>query len=122
VSDIVAPTSMLAALAKHLVSKEVIMILQANQRKDTAMYDQDYPEDYDPTDYEGEQYAEFVMSWVSGGGSASDADAAWDSGIAHNAGYASAPEGEEAPPYYMEMTPEEREADNVRFEMAMEFD
>jgi hypothetical protein len=121
VSDIVAPTSMLAALAKLLVSKEVIMILQANQRKDTAM-DQDYPEDYDPTDYEGEQYAEFVMSWVSGGGSASDADAAWDSGIAHNAGYTSAPEGEEAPPYYMEMTPEEREADNVRFEMAMEFD
>jgi hypothetical protein len=28
---------MLAALAKLLVSKEVIMILQANQRKDTAM-------------------------------------------------------------------------------------
>jgi len=114
---------MLAALAKLLVSKEVIMILQANQRKDTAM-DQDYPEDYDPTDYEGEQYAEFVMSWVSGGGSASDADAAWDSGIAHNAGYTSAPEGEgdEPRPYYMEMTPEEREADNIRFEMAMDFD
>jgi hypothetical protein len=114
---------MLAALAKLLVSKEVIMILQANQRKDTAM-DQDYPEDYDPTDYEGEQYAEFVMSWVSGGGSASDADAAWDSGIAHNAGYTSAPEGEgdEPRPYYMEMTPEEREADHLRFEMAMDFD
>ena len=73
-------------------------------------------------DYEGEQYAEFVMSWVSGGGQSSDADAAWDSGIAHNAGYASAPEGDEDRPYYMEMTPEEREADNVRFEMAMEFD
>lgn len=44
----------------------------------------DYPEDYDPTDYEGEQYAEFVMSWVSGGGSASDAPQAWRQSLGKN--------------------------------------
>ena len=64
--------------------------------------------DYEP-DYEGEQYAEFVMSWVSGGGFASDAPQAWRQ--AH---------GEEPVPYYMGMTEEERERDNIRFEMAME--
>lgn len=80
----------------------------------------DYHEDYDPTDYEGEQYAEFVMSWVSGGGSASDAGMAWSTGIAFANGYTLAPEGDEHIPYYMEMTPEEREADNIRFEMEQE--
>ena len=73
-------------------------------------------------DYEGEQYAEFVMSWVSGGGLASDANDAWNCGIAQNAGYLSAPEGTEERPYYLDMTPEEREADNIRFEMAMEME
>jgi hypothetical protein len=58
---------------------------------------------------EGEQYAEFVMSWVSGGGLASDAPQAWRQ--LH---------GEEPVPYYMDMTPEERERDNIRFEMEQE--
>jgi hypothetical protein len=49
------------------------------------------------------------MSWVSGGGFASDAPQAWRQ--AH---------GEEPVPYYMGMTEEERERDNIRFEMAME--
>ena len=48
----------------------------------------DYEEDY------GLAYAEFVSSWVSGGGLASDANQAWNSGIAHRNGYASAPEGD----------------------------
>lgn len=69
----------------------------------------EHEHDYDPTDYEGEIYAEFVMSWVSGGGSASDAPQAWRQSL-----------GEEPVPYYMNMTPEEREADNIRFEMMME--
>jgi hypothetical protein len=60
-------------------------------------------------DYEGEQYAEFVMSWVSGGGLASDAPQAWRQSL-----------GEEPVPYYMDMTPEERERDNIRFEMEQE--
>lgn len=42
---------------------------------------------------QGEIYAEFVMSWVNGGGSAYDADIAWASGIAHNNGWSMAPEG-----------------------------
>ena len=73
-------------------------------------------------DYEGEQYAEFVMSWVSGGGQTSDANEAWNCGIARTAGYTLAPEGTEERPYYMDMTPEEREADHLRFEMAMEME
>ena len=40
---------------------------------------------------EGEQYAEFVSSWVSGGGSSYDAATAWASGIAYSAGYGYAP-------------------------------
>lgn len=42
---------------------------------------------------QGEIYAEFVMSWVMGGGSADEANWAWNSGIAHANGYSSAPEG-----------------------------
>lgn len=72
-------------------------------------HEHDYPDDYDPTDYEGEQYAEFVMSWVSGGGPASDAPQAWRQSL-----------GEEPVPYYMGMTEEERERDNIRFEMEQE--
>ena len=60
--------------------------------------------------------------FVSGGGLASDANEAWNCGIAQNAGYLSAPEGTEERPYYLDMTPEEREADNIRFEMAMEME
>jgi hypothetical protein len=40
----------------------------------------------------GEVYAEFVMSWVAGGGFASDADRAWRSGIAWQNGYWGAPQ------------------------------
>lgn len=47
--------------------------------------DEDYNEQI------GEMYAEFVMSWVSGGGSQFDADAAWNQGIAYRAGYWLAP-------------------------------
>lgn len=77
-------------------------------------------------DYEGEQYAEFVMSWVNGGGSYVDANIAWNQGVARRAGYPAAPEGvvdpEFNPPYYMGMSPEEREADNLAFEMSLDFD
>jgi hypothetical protein len=72
--------------------------------------------------YEGEVYAEFVASWVSGGGSASDASTAWATGIAHANGYWGAPEGDVGGdrPYYMDLTDEEREADNLAFEMGQE--
>lgn len=69
----------------------------------------------------GEIYAEFVMSWVHGGGSASDAGAAWASGIAHSNGWSMAPEGADDRPYYMDLTEEEREADNLYFEMGHDF-
>lgn len=36
---------------------------------------------YEDYDDEGEMFAEFVMSWVTGGGNASDASAAWAQGI-----------------------------------------
>jgi len=38
--------------------------------------DNDFDEQPEP-DYEGERYAEFGMSWVAGGGQASDVSAAW---------------------------------------------
>lgn len=50
--------------------------------------------DYEDYEDEGLAYAEFVSSWVSGGGRSADADRAWQSGIAHRAGYLSAPEGD----------------------------
>jgi len=50
--------------------------------------------DYEDYEDEGLAYAEFVSSWVSGGGRSADADRAWHSGIAHRAGYLSAPEGD----------------------------
>lgn len=71
-------------------------------------------------DHEAEAYAEFVMSWVHGGGSAGDAPMAWATGIAHANGYTMAPEGNDDRPYYMDMTEEEREADNLLFEMGEE--
>ena len=52
-----------------------------------------YEELYEEDD--GLAYAEFVSSWVSGGGLASDANQAWNCGIAHRAGYP-APEGDYA--------------------------
>jgi hypothetical protein len=90
-------------------------------RVDKGTMEHEHEQEQEP-DYEGEQYAEFVMSWVSGGGQTSDANEAWNCGIARNAGYLSAPEGNEERPYYMDMTPEEREADHLRFEMAMEME
>jgi hypothetical protein len=93
------------------------MTWQAKLRKDNEM------EDYE---LEGEQYAEFIMSWVNGGGSSVDANIAWNQGVARRAGYWLAPEGIVdpgfEPPYYMGMSPEEREADNLAFEMSLEFD
>lgn len=66
--------------------------------------------DYEDYEDEGLAYAEFVSSWVSGGGRSADADRAWRSGIAHRAGYLSAPEGdadEERPDWLPEYgTPE----------------
>jgi hypothetical protein len=62
------------------------------------------------TDADGEAYGEFVMNWVMGGGLASDAPQAWRQKVL----------GEEPVPYYMDMTPEERERDNIRFEMEQE--
>ena len=50
--------------------------------------------DYEDYEDEGLAYAEFVSSWVSGGGRSADADLAWQSGVAHRAGYLSAPEGD----------------------------
>jgi hypothetical protein len=47
---------------------------------------------YDPC--VGEMYAEFVASWVSGGGMACDAPIAWANGIARANGYWYAPEGD----------------------------
>jgi hypothetical protein len=43
----------------------------------------------------GELYAEFVSSWVCGGGLASDANLAWHSGIAAANGYWGAPQPQE---------------------------
>jgi hypothetical protein len=68
-----------------------------------------HEEDYQ-YDAEGEAYGEFVMNWVMGGGLASDAPQAWRQEVL----------GEEPVPYYMNMTPEERERDNIRFEMEQE--
>lgn len=48
----------------------------------------------------GEQYAEFIMSWVNGGGSSLDANIAWNQGIARRAGYSCAPEGAADPGLY----------------------
>jgi hypothetical protein len=79
-------------------------------------------EDLDNQEYLAEMYAEFVMSWVHGGGSASDAAVAWATGIAHANGYSMAPEGDvDDRPYYMDLTEEEREADNLAFEMSLDF-
>lgn len=67
---------------------------------------------------EGELYAEFVSSWVAGGGLYSDASRAWNSGIAHRNGYASAPEGdyEERPDWLPRYGTPEWEA----YELAMD--
>jgi len=89
------------------------------QRKEMKMNEEEF--ELDASDYgdvqEGEMYAEFVMSWVNGGGSYRDANIAWNQGIAHRAGYRAAPEGAKDPnfnpPYYMGLTPEKREADSL---------
>ena len=67
---------------------------------------------------DGLAYAEFVSSWVSGGGLASDASQAWNSGIAHRNGYAGAPEGdyEERPDWIPRYGTPEWEA----YELAMD--
>lgn len=78
-----------------------------------------HEEDYEDYDYEGEQYAEFVSSWVSGGGLASEADRAWRSGIAHRNGYGSAPEVDyesERPSWIPVYGSEEWEAQERAFE------
>jgi hypothetical protein len=72
-------------------------------------------------DLAGEVYAEFVMSWVSGGGLASEADRAWRSGIAAANGYAGAPEPQEdwgRPADYPAYGTPEWEANERALEMA----
>jgi hypothetical protein len=76
---------------------------KATQNERRGTMEQEY-------DAEGEAYGEFVMNWVMGGGLASDAPQAWRQEVL----------GEEPVPYYMNMTPEERERDNIRFEMEQE--
>lgn len=51
--------------------------------------------DWEVAEQRGEVYAEFVMSWVMGGGSADEANWAWNCGIAHANGYPFAPKGED---------------------------
>jgi hypothetical protein len=77
---------------------------------------EDYEDDYDSS--EGELHAEFISSWVAGGGLASDAERAWNSGIAHRNGYACAPEGdyEERPDWLPRYGSPEWEA----YELAMD--
>jgi hypothetical protein len=67
---------------------------------DYADYIEEPVEGYD------ESFAEFVSSWVHGGGSFHDVNRAWNSGIAYRAGYYSAPQGDEF---------EERPADIPRY-------